>query len=170
MKSIVSDHIINLWYIDHVFVQFFKDSLGFSSEWDFEASATMNGIGADFKPQAENPAILTESKTKTLLSPAIRSTKPLSRERISTPIETSSENSPKLIGDIISPVFAANPINVNDFDDVIKNSDQMFEEENRNLETLAQGKQDTDTAEYVSGSLLTFFESCSELLSRKEQK
>ena len=148
IKGIEGDHILNLWYVYlSWFCLIFKDSLGFSSEWDFEASATMNGVGADFKTQAENPATVTESKTKTLLSPAVRSKKPLGRGRISTPIETSSENSPKLIDGIISPVFATNSIKLNDLDDVIKNSDQMFEEENKNLDTLVQGQQDINAAE-----------------------
>ena len=107
----------------------------------------MSGIGADFKTQAENLAIVTESKTKTVLSPAFRSTKPLCRERISTPIETSREKSPQLIDDIISPVFAANPLRVNDLHDVIKSSNQMFKGDNKNLDTVAQAQQGINAAE-----------------------
>lgn len=105
----------------------------------------MNEIGLDFKTQPANPAMMKESKTKTLLSPPTRSTKQLSRGRISTPIETSNKKSPQLTDDIISPVFAANPIKVQNLDGVIKNSNQMFE--NVNLEDLAQGQQDINAAE-----------------------
>eukprot|EP00112_Aurelia_sp_Birch-Aquarium-sp1_P005663 Seg1644.12_Seg1644.13 transcript_id=Seg1644.12_Seg1644.13/GoldUCD/mRNA.D3Y31 product="DNA polymerase theta" protein_id=Seg1644.12_Seg1644.13/GoldUCD/D3Y31 len=129
------------------------DSLGFSSGWDFEASTTMNEIGLDFKTQPANPAMMKESKTKTLLSPPTRSTKKLSRGRISTPIETSNKKSPQLTDDIISPVFAANPIKVQNLDGVIKNSNQMFE--NVNLEDLAQGQQDINAAESVIAKTLS---------------